>query len=327
MRRLLILASIATAGAFAACGLDMPGTGATPSPEGEAAARALDGGDILVDDGAAPIGESEAPVDTFDAGSAVVDASEPFDAGAPYDAGALPTDPGSPLVYIVSTRFWRFNPVTGGWAGGTQLPAGTCPYLDELAVDAFGQLYAIGNSGSRLYLVNPSTLSCTAIGPAASGYPQALTFAPRGTLNPYDEELVGYLSNGDYVRVDKKTGALALVKAAALSGYQIGDLANVGSKGYVALTQGSCGNNHCIWEVSLATGEKVGAAPLGNVPAGRRITGLAHWGGKLHAFCERDEVWTFDPANPGGATRRNGPPGYTNIAYRGAGSRTIAPTN
>jgi len=95
-------------------------------------------------------------------------------------------------------------------------------------------------------------------------------------------------------------------------------------KGYVVLTGGTCGTGDCLWEVSLATGDKIGAAATINV--GRHVTGLGHWGGRLYAFGAPDDVHRIDPANPGAAAGMNGPPGFTNVAYRGAGSRTIAPT-
>jgi hypothetical protein len=236
----------------------------------------------------------------------------------------LPASPGSPLVYVISTRFWTFNPTTNAWGGGTQLPVNNCPYLDELAVDPFGKVFAVGNGGTQLYHVDPGALTCTAIGAAAAGYPQALSFAPRGTLNPGNEELVGYVANGDYVRLDITSGAVSLVKAGALAGYTVGDLANVGAKGYVAVTGGACGAGDCILQVSLTTGLPIGGP--GKLPATRHVTALAHWGGKLYAFCERDEVYAIDPANPGAAPKLGGPPNFYNIAFRGAGSRTIAPT-
>lgn len=317
MRRSVVLASLAC---FAACGYDGVGTGTVLLPAEQQQSSA----DASVEGG--PIREEEPPpLGDADGSVIYVDAGEAFDAATPFDAGALPSSPGSPLVYVVSTRFWMFNPVSGAWSGGTSLPVNNCPVLDELAVDPYGGVFAVGNGGKNLYRVNPANLQCTAIGTGGTSYPQALAFAPRGTLNPYDEQLVGYGANGDYVRVDTTTGALSLVKAGVFAGYSVGDLINVGPKGYVALTGGACGSGDCIWEVSLATGDKIGAAPIGTLPGTRHVTALGHWGAKLYAFCERDDVYSIDPANPGGAVRINGPAGYTNVAYRGAGSRTIAP--
>jgi len=314
---------------FAACGFDgiggaLDGEGsrasATPGAEGGAGSAGAEG------DGG-PAGQTEGggvPVIT-DAGlddTGLVDAAVPHDAGPP-----LPTNPGPPLAYVVSGRFWTFDPTTGAWSGGTSLPANDCPALDELAVDPFGVLFAVGNNATALYRVDPTTLTCTAIGPAGT-YPQSLAFAPRGTLDPYTEVLVGYAANGDYVRIDTTTGAQTVVSAGALAGLVVGDLVNVGLKGYVAVNGGSCGTGDCIWEISFSTGKAIAPGlASAKLPSATHVTGLAHWSGKLQAFCGPDEVYSLDPTNAAGATPRTGPSGYVNVVYHGAGSRTIAPTN
>ena len=61
------------------------------------------------------------------------------------------------------------------------------------------------------------------------------------------------------------------------------------------------------------------------LPVTQHVTGLGHWGGKLYAFGSPDDVHRIDPANPSAAVKVSGPPGYTNVGYRGAGARTIAP--
>jgi hypothetical protein len=116
------------------------------------------------------------------------------------------------------------------------------------------------------------------------------------------------------------------VTAGALAGFAVGDVVNVGQKGYVAMTGGLCGAGDCLWEVALATGAKIGAAPLGTIPSTRHVTALGHWGGKLYAYSEQDEAYRLDPASPATAVLVNGPAGYIMVYYRGAGSRTIAPT-
>lgn len=315
------------AGAFGACGFG--GSGELAGPADAAALDPSRGeGGTTASDGSTDLDGNFTNVDgapsTEDA--AGTDAAPPHDAGPP-----LPTDPGLPLAYVVSTRFWTFDPTTGAWAGGTPLPTGACPQLDELAVDPFGGLFAVGSNATRLYRVdatNPSSPSCSPIGAGGAGYPQSLAFAPRGTLDPYDEVLVGYAQNGDYVRLDTTTGAITVVTAGALSGMTVGDLVNVGADGYVAVSGGTCGSGDCVWKISLATGQAIApGAASAKLPSTTHVTGLAHWAGKLHAFCGPDEVFSFDPGNAAGAVVRGGPPGYTNVVYHGAGSRTIAPTN
>ena len=325
MRHFVFPAALAlVAFGFVACGFDgageaNDGADAASAPRGDS-----EGGPGSGDGGPGSLEGSSVPVGNDDAGNdAGTDAAIPHEAGPP-----LPTSPGAPLAYVVSTRFWTYNPTTGAWAGGTALPANTCPALDELAVDPFGALFAVGNSATGLYRVDPASLDCTPIGAGGASYPQSLAFAPRGTLDAYDERLVGYAANGDYVSIDTTTGAISVVTAGALAGMTVGDLVNVGLKGYVAVNGGTCGSGDCIWEVSLGTGRPVApGAASAKLPSSAHVTGLAHWGGKLQAFCGPDEVFSLDPANAAGAVARSGPSGYVSVTYHGAGSRTIAPTN
>ena len=310
---------------FAACGFD--GTGGALDTDGaRSSAPGSEGGTQSGDGDGGPPGQIEGGSVPVITDGGLDDGSD--DSAVPHDSGPpLPTNPGPPLAYVVSGRFWTFDPTNGAWSGGTALPANNCPALDELAVDPFGALFAIGNNASALYRVDPTTLMCTAIGPAGT-YPQSLAFAPRGTLDPYFEVLVGYAANGDYVRIDTTTGAQTVVTAGALAGLVVGDLVNVGPKGYVAVNGGSCGTGDCIWEISFTTGKAVAPGlASAKLPSTTHVTGLAHWSGKLQAFCGPDEVFSLDPTNAAGATARSGPSGYVNVVYRGAGSRTIAPTN
>lgn len=116
------------------------------------------------------------------------------------------------------------------------------------------------------------------------------------------------------------------MKVGALAGFSVGDVVNIGSKGYVAMTGGACGFGDCLWEVALGTGARIGAAPLGTIPSTQHVTSLGHWAGKLYAFSAKDEGFRIDPANPGAPMTFSGPPGYISVTYHGAGSTTIAPT-
>ncbi len=300
--------------ALTACGLTLTGE----LPEGASGDDASTGSDgsTVGPDASAPGDDAQ-----MAGGDASVDGTAATDAGT--DAPVSPiADAGSPTLFVVSSRFWTVNPVTNTWANATALPAGGCPSLDDLAVDAFGNVYGIGNG---LFHVDPSGPTCTKIG-TNNNLPLAATFAPRGTLDPSTEVLVGFMGNGDYVRVDTTTANMTVVGGGALNGYDIGDLTSVGPKGYVAMTGNSCGGNDCLWEINLATGAKVGAS-LGNYPTTQHITSLAHWGGKIFAYGTSDTALVSDPTNPAGATVLAGPVGYTNVTYKGAASRPNAPTH
>ncbi|MEO6572669.1 MAG: hypothetical protein ABIP89_02430 [Polyangiaceae bacterium] len=303
--------------ALTACGLTLSGL-----PEDGVGDDASTGTD-------ASAANSDAPTTADDAQTAGDDASLDGTTTTTGDAGSdapavaiMPGDAGSPTLYVVSSRFWTVNPITNTWANATALPANGCPALEDLAVDAYGNVYGLGGG---LFHVDPAGPTCTQIG-TNSNLPIAATFAPRGTLDPSVEVLVGYMGSGDYVRVDTTTANITVVGASALGGYNIGDLTNVGLKGYVAMTGNTCGGNDCLWEVNLATGAKVGAS-LGNYPTAQPITSLAHWGGKIFAYGTSDTALVSVPANPAGALVLAGPSGYTNVTYKGAASRPNAPTN
>lgn len=320
-----------------ACGLAVVGTldedgagDAVTSPANDAAddddaAKASDDGgferrerDATGEDPASEAGDGGGPSDARND----ADAASPTDAAS--DVAPLPADAGPPTALVISGRFWRYDLPSDSWSGGQQLPTGNCPALDDVAVDAYGAAYGVGNNGTTFHRVNTANVTCSQIG-AAGTFPKATTFALRGTVAANVEVLVGYQDNGDYVRIDTATGAVSTITAGALAGFTIGDVVNVGLKGYVVLSGGVCGGASCLWEVSLASGTRVGASPIGNFPSGP-VKGLAHWAGRLYGFVDADQVYRADPANPAGATALGGVPGYVDVHFRGAGSSPAAPT-
>jgi len=235
----------------------------------------------------------------------------------------LSGDAGPPIAYVVSRLLWAYVPTSGQWYGGISLPSGSCPPLDELALDSAGRLFGTGNGNSRIYRVTPAPLGCKQIGNTAT-YPTGLAFVPKGAVDPSADALVGYLSNGSYVRIDTTTGAISTVTANALGGYIFGDLATSGTKGFVAVSGGDCVTD-CIFEIDLATGQKVVAALLVTINAPSRIGALAHWGGRLFAWTSKDTAYRIDIGTKT-VSGLNGPPGYVDVAYRGAASNPLAPT-
>lgn len=299
VRRLLAFSATVLAGA--ACGLDVVGAHGEPKPGTETDAGQRDG-------------------------------SEPFDGGTWSDGGedaadASPPLPGlvPPVIYAVTDEHvWTVDPTTGIW---DDWPKGdsNCPVLDELALDRDGRLFGTGDGSTSLHrvYVEPS-LSCQKVGSSADGYPRALTFAPRGTLDPNEEVLVG-ISGRTYVRIDTTTGAMTLIKANPLpSGWRAGDIANIGEKGYVLAHKGGAPLAESrLYEVDFATGDAAEAYP--SFQYGRDLRGLAHWGGKLWAFGGATTVlliddegnWTNAPPPP----LPNGNP----VGFKGAASSPLAP--
>jgi hypothetical protein len=311
---------VAAAGA-AACGLDEMGTGGAldegvASGAGDAQSGAQGSGMSADGSSAASNGDAAASGDALaanDGGGGVVDAN---DAGPTYVA---PVDAGSPIIYVVSGRFWTVNPTSGQWSGGSSLPTGGCPSIDEIAIDAFGQGYVVG--GGNLYKLASASPSCTQIG-SASAYPLAMAFAPGGTVDPTAEALVGYLSNGDYVKVNTASGAVTVITPGALGGFSPGDIVNVGGQGYAAVYGSTCSSN-CLYTFDWKTGALV--TNKGSYGTSQHVLGLAQWGGEIFAFGETDTAFKGAAATPAGAASFAGPPGYTNVTYKAAASTTIAP--
>jgi hypothetical protein len=299
-------------------GLSDQGTGVEPTTDGAPRSDAARDTDATVDEGGArtDAGDDGGTGEDADASTPIVDAG--------IDVRPLPADAGPPTALVLSGRLWSYDMPADSWSGGQQLPTGGCPQLDDVAIDAYGNAYAVGNNGASFYSLNPTNVSCSQIGNNGT-YPKATTFALRGTLLPFTEALVGYQDNGDYVRIDTTTGSVSVITQGAMAGFTVGDVVNVGTKGYAVLSGGACGSASCLWEVNLATGMRVGASAIGNFPGGP-VTGLAHWGGKIYGFVNPDQVYRADPTNPGGASGLGGVPNYVSVQFLGAGSNPAAPT-
>lgn len=280
------------------------------------------------------VGTYVVPVEPTDSG---IEASLPEAGGMPdggsgsdaaVDADATPPDEdaGPPLVFVASaTRLWTFDTQNVQWDGGAStLPNATCPAFDELAMNRAGQLYASSADSSKLVRVDdPFVPTCTPVA-AAGPYPRALGFAPRGTLDPTSDVLVGYQANGDYVRIDTTTGAVGLVTQGALAGFAVGDIGNAGPKGYAALSGMLCGAGRCIWQVDFATGARVSASPVVVLGTNDPLAAIGHWGGTLYVFSELNEASAVKLGPNVVVSAVTNP--VANIAYRGAASRTIAPS-
>jgi hypothetical protein len=230
-------------------------------------------------------------------------------------------DAGVPTAYAVSGRLWTVRLANNEWSS-FGLPSATCPTLDEVAVDGDGKVFVSGPDGLYVYAGG----GCTRVGNGAGPFPNALAFVSRGVLVPGQDVLVGYMTNGDYVRVDTTTAAVTVTTPGALAGITVGDLVVVGAKGYVVMRGDVCSTQDCIWGVDLSTGRRVGTAPSGTLPTSQPFRGLAHWSGKVYAFTDNDTVFVLDPTNPSGATVFSAsPPGFFDVGFKGAGSHAGAP--
>jgi hypothetical protein len=181
----------------------------------------------------------------------------------------------------------------------TALTSDKCPAGEETAVMTGPRVFVTSSDSTELYSVDPATGACSPI-KKGGVFRFALGVAPKGTLSPTADTLIGY-QNSDYVTINETTGMVTVILANALGG-QVprGDVTAVNTSGYVSIRQDSgsgtmqCKTGDCIQQVDLATGSPVGTP----VPVlGSRILGLAQDRGNLLLFRNdgTDRVSSYSP--------------------------------
>ncbi len=213
------------------------------------------------------------------------------------------------VLYVVDTKTHAVREI-GPFQG--------CTHVADIALDESSAIYA--STGAELFLIENGSGRCTRI--ATGSFPNSLSFVPAGTLEPGKETLVGYQGSA-YVRIDPATGET--VKVGELGGgfESSGDLVSVrDGKSFLTVKGPDCAD--CLVEFDPKTGALVkNLGPLGFADA----YGLAFWGGELYAFTEGGEVVLVkldgDKLETTMLTVPNAP---ADLAFRGAGSTTIAPT-
>ena len=248
---------------------------------------------------------------------------EGFSEQTKQDAGstfATDTGPASPepsgevyghsdtVLYVVDTATHAVREV-GAFQG--------CTHVVDIALDESSTIYA--STGAELFLIENNSGRCTRIG--AGSFPNSLSFVPAGTLEPGKETLVGY-EGGDYVRIDPESGAVTKIGELGGGFESSGDLVSVkDGKSFLTVKGPDCAD--CLVEIDPKTGALVkNWGPLGHANA----YGLAFWGGELYAFTESGEVILVkldgDELETTLLAVPNAPP---ELAFRGAGSTTVAP--
>jgi hypothetical protein len=193
-----------------------------------------------------------------------------------------------------------------------------CSHIVDIALDQSSTIY--GSTGAELYLIENASGRCTRI--ATGTFPNSLSFVPAGTLEAGKEVLVGY-QGSSYVRIDPTTGAVAKVGDLGGNLESSGDLVSVrDGKSFLTVKGPDCAD--CLVEFDPKTGALVkNWGSIGHANA----YGLAFWGGELYAFTESGEVLLMkldgEKLDVTVLPVPNAPP---DLAFRGAGSTTIAPT-
>lgn len=212
---------------------------------------------------------------------------------------------------------YRLDPVTksvtvvGDFSG--------CGPVIDIALDEKSTLVAA--SYQALYTVDKASAACTEI--AKGDYPNSLSFVPKGTVDPNEEALVGY-DNGDYLRIDVKTGSVTKIGALGGSYVSSGDIVSVkGGKTYLTVKGGACDTHDCLFEVDPKTGKMI--KNWGSIEH-QKVFGLSFWGGKIYGFDESGTLFEVAFGTSQLATTEIPiPQAPTGLAFWGAGSSTSAP--
>ena len=166
---------------------------------------------------------------------------------------------------------------------------GAFPGCDEgifdIAISSTGEMFA--TSGISFFKVDPTDARCTRI--MNSQYPNALTFVPKGVIDPDREVLVGYI-NSLYVEINPLTGAKTVLGDLG-DGYTVsGDVVWIEDKGLYLTFKGN-GCDDCLGEIDPLTGAMTGlTGPLGR----SNVYGLAYWDGAVYGFDEQGAIFTID---------------------------------
>jgi hypothetical protein len=275
-------------------------------------------------------GGPKPPVESSDSGTSRPDGGAAKDSGrADPDSGVTPLDDASAeaaadaavplLVYgHTSDTLYTFDPksstlsMVGTFQNCSQ---NQVPLVIDLAVDEKGNAFVTTFDG--FYSLDLTTAQCTLV--AKGGYPNSLSFVPKGTLDPNEEALVGY-TGATYVRVDTKTGAIQTIGALANGYASSGDVVSVKGGGtFLTVTGNGCAD--CVLQVDPATGAVV--QNYGSLGRGS-VFGLGYWAGTLYGFNEAGELFAITGGN--GVTA-NTVTISTNaqVKWWGAGSTTSAP--
>jgi hypothetical protein len=259
----------------------------------------------------------DAGLATSDDASAASDAPQ-FGGDTSFGDGSTPSSNQPAVVYGHSPdTLYKVDPNTK--AVTVVGPFQGCSSVIDLALDQSSNMVVTTSDG--FYSVDSSTAACTLIAQGGS-YPNSLSFVPKGTVDPNEEALVGYVGS-TYVRIDTTSGAISTI--GALNGGDLassGDIVSViGGGTYLTVNGGSCGD--CIVSVDPTTGAMIrNYGALGH----SSVFGLAFWAGVAYGFDDGGDLFTITFGATSVTTADipipNAPSG---LEFWGAGSTTSAP--
>ncbi len=215
-------------------------------------------------------------------------------------------------------------------------PSDRLSEVGDIAVNRDGEVYGTTLNG-RFLRIDPASATCTEIAqvPNTPGYPNSLSFVPRGTLDPANDALVGY-NEEDYVRIDVATGNITKIGTlnppdASTRYRSSGDVVSIGQERtyLTAHTLGPDGGDLDAGDVLVQVDPKTGRRLRIAGNTGRKnLYGMGYWGGKAYGFNAAGEILSIDPQS---ATTTPLPiprpdASATQGVWYGAGSTTVAPS-
>jgi len=241
-------------------------------------------------DASAPIDAADKPDAAAKVDAAVIDAGGAIDGGV-IDGGAIDGGVVTAAIYACNqTTLYKIDPATYattavgdfGWPASVGNDA-----MADIAVAPDGAI--IGASSGHLYRCNAQTAICTLLGSLAHAL-NALSYVPKGAIDPSNEVLVGAAMDGAVYRIDASNGAMTSLGHFSSGHASSGDLAFAGGVLYAAVNPG--GTNDSIAKVSMSGGATtvVGTTSL------PWVWGLASAGGKLIGFTLGRDIVTIDTA-------------------------------
>jgi len=213
--------------------------------------------------------------------------------GRIVDAPPPPIDGGIVTAVIFAndqTSLYKIDPATYSatlvGAFGWPAQVGTDAMAD-IAIDPSGAV--IGASTTKLYSCRATDASCTLLGSLAHGV-NALTFVPKGVIDPNHETLVGASSDGSLYAIDPSTAAMTSLGHFSNGHASSGDLAYAGGKLVAAVNPG--GANDSLAKVDTSNG----ATTIVGTTGRPWMWGLATAGGTLVGFTLGRDIVTIDPS-------------------------------
>jgi hypothetical protein len=193
--------------------------------------------------------------------------------------------------------------------------AGCDSSMIDIALDKNGVMF--GTTFSGLFKVDKATAKCTPI--ASGSYPNSLSFVPKGTVDPSDEALVGYVGS-TYVRIDTTTGKVSNIGTLGGGYSSSGDVVSViGGGTYLTVKGPNC--NDCILQVDPTTGALIKLiGPVNHA----NVFGLAFWGGVAYGFDDAGVLFQID-LTTAKTMDIPFPKAMPGLVFYGAGSTTSAP--